>query len=68
MPLPTQGNTNTLNADIHAFCGIRTHDSSVQREKTLHALNRAAAVIGANIIKMIKYVAIIWARHATHCV
>jgi hypothetical protein len=29
-PLPTQDNTNTVNADIHALSGIRTHDSSAR--------------------------------------
>jgi hypothetical protein len=28
--LPAQGNTNRINADIHALSGIRTHDHSVR--------------------------------------
>jgi hypothetical protein len=39
-PLP---NTNT---DIHASSGIRTHDPSVREGKRVHALDRAATVIG----------------------
>jgi hypothetical protein len=41
----TQDNTNTENThntDIHAFSRIRTHE----RAKTVHALDRAATVIG----------------------
>jgi hypothetical protein len=45
--LPTQGNTKRINVDdIHAFSGIRTHHPSVKRAKTVHALDRAATLIG----------------------
>jgi hypothetical protein len=43
-PLPTQ--TQNKHTDIHALSGIRTHDTSVRTRKTVHALDRAATVIG----------------------
>jgi hypothetical protein len=51
-PLPIQGNTNTDGTwtDIRASSVIRTHDPSVKRAKTVHALDRAATVIGPYII------------------
>jgi hypothetical protein len=39
----TQNNTNT---DIHALSGIQTHYPILERVKTVHALYRAATVIG----------------------
>jgi hypothetical protein len=47
----TQNNTNRINAhntDIDALSGIPTYDFVFQRAKTVHALDRAATVIGSN--------------------
>jgi hypothetical protein len=35
-----------MDTGIQASSGIRAHDLSVERAKTVHALDRAAAVIG----------------------
>jgi hypothetical protein len=49
---PSQGrylhNTNTeqMHTDIHTLSCIRTHDPVFERAKTVHALDRAAIVIG----------------------
>jgi hypothetical protein len=44
------------NTDIYALGGVRAG-------KTVHALDRAANVIGANVIRMAKLRRMIWARH-----
>jgi hypothetical protein len=46
--LHTEQRKHRINAhtDIRASSGIRIHDSSVRAVKTVHALDRAAAVIG----------------------
>jgi hypothetical protein len=38
-----------MHTDIHALSWIRTHDLSVERAKTVHALDRTAIVIGSCI-------------------
>jgi hypothetical protein len=46
---PPQGrhkNRINANTDTHALNGIRTHDPSVERAKTVRALERAATVVG----------------------
>jgi hypothetical protein len=37
-PLPTQDNTNRINANIHALSGIRTHDLSVRASEDISCL------------------------------
>jgi hypothetical protein len=62
-PPPKHRTTQTQNKriytpNIHALSGIRTHDPSVDRAKTFHALDRAATVIGwynIIVIKMVPY-------------
>jgi hypothetical protein len=48
----TQDSTNTEQTytDIHAPCGIRTHDPSAWRAKAVNALDRAATVVGLSYI------------------
>jgi hypothetical protein len=42
----SQHNTNRINADIHASNGIPTNDTVFELVKTVHALERTAAVGG----------------------
>jgi hypothetical protein len=45
----TEQHKHRTNSDIRASSWIQTHDSSIpviEREKTVHALDRAATVIG----------------------
>jgi hypothetical protein len=44
-----------MHTDIHAFSGNQTHDPSVQRVKTVHALDRAATVFGLFNTTQLKY-------------
>jgi hypothetical protein len=37
-PLPTQDNTNRINADIHALSGLQTHDPSVRVSEDISCL------------------------------
>jgi hypothetical protein len=47
-PLPTQDNTNRINANIQASSVIGTHDSNVfEREKKFYAIDPAAIVMGS---------------------
>jgi hypothetical protein len=50
-PLPTHRTTQT-HTDIHALSGIRTHDPAFERAKTVHALDRAAPVIGLKFLTL----------------
>jgi hypothetical protein len=43
-----------MHTDIYALSGIRNHDPSVRAVKTVHALDRAATVIGSSNLKLIK--------------
>jgi hypothetical protein len=38
-----------INANIHAFGLIWTHNSGVERAKTIHALDREATVLGTRV-------------------
>jgi hypothetical protein len=56
-PLPTHRTTKThknSHTDIHALSGTGTHDPSIIAEKTVHALDGAATVIG-RVGKHLKY-------------
>jgi hypothetical protein len=47
-PPPTHRTTETHNKirDIHPLSGTRTHNPAFKREETVHALDRAATMIG----------------------
>jgi len=47
-PVPTQDNSTVENMDVcvhHAWCGIRTHDPSIEQSKVIRALDREAAPV-----------------------
>jgi hypothetical protein len=44
--LHAEQHKHRINEDIHASSGIRTQDPSVRAGETVHALDRAEAVIG----------------------
>jgi hypothetical protein len=59
-PLPKHRTTQTQNKhvhipNIHALCGIRTHDSGFRGTKTVHVLDRSATVTGCVLLTSSKY-------------
>jgi hypothetical protein len=54
-PLPKHRTTQTQNKhihipNIHAICGIRTHDPGFGRAKTVYVLDRLATVTGTHLL------------------
>jgi hypothetical protein len=47
----TEKRTHTHTLNIHALYGIRTHGTTSERAKTVHALDSSATVTGSDVLR-----------------